>query len=174
MMSTAEIIRERPASPIPEVTFDAYGNCLWVLFEDNEYCQWCGIFGSGDLSYEGKLQKLRGDDFMVLVAGRLYRVSANDRKLRFASQERMLTGAVYDAERDLVIACDWLTLLCYDSRGLKWRSKRVSYDGITLDRVDEECVYGTVNDLTEDGALFQLWLDALYVESTADPYIIPP
>src|SRR6476620_10313185 len=105
-MPTAEIIRERPASAIPEVAFDAYGNCLWVLFEDDEYRQWCGIFGAGDLQYEGKLQKLSSIDFMVLVAGRLYRVDANCRKLIFASDERMLTDAVYDSKRDLIIACD--------------------------------------------------------------------
>jgi hypothetical protein len=72
-MSTAEIIRERPTAALPEVAFDAYGNCLWVLFEDDEYRQWCGIFGAGDLHYEGKVQRLRNDDFLVLVAGRLYR-----------------------------------------------------------------------------------------------------
>jgi hypothetical protein len=170
-MPTAEIIRERPASAIPEVAFDAYGNCLWVLFEDDEYRQWCGIFGAGDLQYEGKLQKLSSIDFMVLVAGRLYRVDANCRKLIFASDERMLTDAVYDSKRDLIIACDWTNLLCYDSHGLKWQSNRVSLDGISLDRIDEDCVYGTVNDLSDDGAPIQLWLDELYVESSVDPRI---
>jgi len=171
-MSTAKIIRERPASAIPEVAFDAYGNCLWVLFEDDEYRQWCGIFGAGDLHYEGKVQRLRNDDFLVLVAGRLYRVAANDQKLLFASEERMLTDAVYDHKRDLVIACDWTNLLCYDSNGLKWRSKRVSFDGISLDRIDEDRVHGTVNDLSDDGASFTLWLDELYVESNVDPGIL--
>jgi hypothetical protein len=170
-MPTAEIIRERPASAISEVAFDAYGNCLWVLFEDDEFRQWCGIFGAGGLHYEGKLQRLRNDDFLVLVAGRLYRVTANDRKLRFASDERMLTDAVYDHKRDLVIACDWTNLLCYDSNGLKWRSKRVSLDGISLDRIDDDCIHGTVNDLSDEGASFTLWLDELYVESTIDPRI---
>ena len=151
-MSTAEIIRERPASAIPEVAFDAYGNCLWVLFEDDDYRQWCGIFGAGNHNYEGKLQKLRNDDFLVLVAGRLYRFTANDRKLCVASEERLLTDAVYDHKRDLVIACDWTKLFCYDSQGLKWQSKRVSFDGITLDRIDDDCVYGMVNDLSDDGA----------------------
>ncbi|MEZ6109871.1 MAG: hypothetical protein R3C99_02445 [Pirellulaceae bacterium] len=171
-MATAEIIRERPASAIPEVAFDAYGNCLWVLFEDDDYRQWCGIFGAGDLHYEGKLQNVKNDEFMVLVAGRLYRVAANDRSLRFASEERMLTDAVYDRKRDWVIACDWTNLLSYDSNGLKWRSKRVSFNGIALDRIDDDCVYGMVNDLSDDGASFTLWLDALYVESNVDPRIL--
>ena len=171
-MATADIIRERPVSAIPEVAFDAYGNCLWVLFEDDEYCQWCGIFGAGDLHYEGKLQNLKNDEFMLLVAGRLYRVAVNDRSLRFASEERMLTDAVYDGQRDLIIACDWTNLLCYNVNGLKWRSKRVSFDGITFERVDEDCVYGTVNDLSDDGASFTLWLDAFYVESDVDPRIL--
>src|SRR5262245_33807820 len=128
-MSTAEIIRERPASAIPEVTFDAYGNCLWVLFEDDEFRQWCGIFGAGDLQYEGKVQKLVNDEYLVLVSGRIYRVDANNRRLLFASTERMLTDVIYDPKRDLVISCDWTKLLCYDTSGLKWNSKRVSYDG---------------------------------------------
>lgn len=171
-MATAEIIRERPASATPEVAFDAYGNCLWVRFEDDDYRQWCGIFGAGDLAYEGKLLGLRDDHFFVLVSGRLYRVAANDRKLMYASNERMLTDAIYDRKRDLVIACDWTNLLCYGSHGLEWRSDRVSIDGISLERVDEDCVYGTVNDLTPDGATFALWLDALFVESNADPWIL--
>ncbi|QDU73101.1 hypothetical protein Pan97_00680 [Bremerella volcania] len=171
-MATAEIIRERPAWVIPEVAFDAYGNCLWVLFEDDEYRQWCGIFGAGNLHYEGKLQNLTTDEFMVVVAGRLYRVAANDRSLRMASEERMLTDAVYDRHRDLIIACDWTHLLCYDANGLKWKSKRVSLDGIAFDRIDEDCVYGTVNDLSDDGASFTLWLDALYVDSDVDPRIL--
>jgi hypothetical protein len=171
-MATAEIIPERPASAIPEVAFDAYGNCLWVRFEDDDYRQWCGIFGAGDLHYEGKLLDLRDDHVLVLVAGRLYRVAANDRKLVYASDERMLTDAIYDRKRDWVIACDWTNLLCYGSHGLKWRSDRVSIDGISLERMDEDCVYGTVNDLSQDGAIFTLWLDALYVESNADPRIL--
>lgn len=171
-MATAEIIRERPTSAIPEVAFHATGNCLWVLFEDDAYCQWCGIFGAGDLHYEGKLQNLQSGDFLVLAAGRLYRIGVNERKLVFASDERMLTDVIYDRHRDVIIACDWTNLLCYDSRGLKWRSKRVSLDGVALERIDEDCVYGTVNDLSDAGAPFKLWLDALEVESKVDSRIL--
>ena len=164
-MATATILRERPRAAFPEVTFDAYGNCLWVLFEDDEYRQWCGIFGAGDLQYEGKVEVLRSDDFMVLVAGRLYRVNSNRRELVFASDERKFTDAIYHHNRDLVIACDWTNLYCFNSQGLQWQSKRISWDGISLDRLDGDCLYGSAADL-HDPVQFTLYLDAMHVEST--------
>jgi hypothetical protein len=172
-MASAEIIRERPALAIPEIVFDAYGNCLWVLFEDDDYRQWCDIFGAGDLQYEGKVTSLRDDEFMVLVAGRIYRVAAHRRVLMFASQERMLTDSVYDPKRDLIVGCDGTHLYCYDGKGLRWRSNRMSRFKISLDRLDEDCLYGTVNDLSDQVRSFTLWLDARYVESDIDPFIFP-
>ena len=121
-MTTATIVRERPIQMIPEVAFHALGNCLWVLFEDVNYRQWCGIFGAGNLSSEVKL-----DDtgFAVLVSGKLYRVNANSRDLRFVSEEQELTDAVYSPERDLIVSCDWSNLYTYTKRGRSWRSGRV-------------------------------------------------
>ena len=112
-MSNAEIIRECPASAIPEVPIYVYGNCRWVISKTMITVNGAA-YRAGNHNYEGKLQKFRNDDFLVLVAGRLYRITANDRKLCVASEERMLTDAVYDHKRDLVIACDWTKLFCYD------------------------------------------------------------
>jgi hypothetical protein len=168
-MPTAQIIRERPMVAIPEVTFDAIGNCLWVLFEDDDYRIWCGIFGAGELHYyEGKTQHLNEDDYLVLVAGRLYRLNASTRSLTFASEERMLTDAVYVPSRDLVIACDFTNLFGYYADGTKWRSDRVSFDGIKLNRVDNDAVYGFVDDLNEVGTPFTLYFDGMRIEAELD------
>ena len=167
-MPTAQIIRERPTAPIPEVAFDAIGNCLWVLFEDDEFRTWCGIFGAGELHYEGKLQHLTNDDYFVLTRGRLYRLNANTRSLVFASEERMLTDAIYVPSHDLVIACGFTNLFGYYADGTKWRSDRVSFDGITLDRVDDDSVHGFVDDLNEVGTPFKLYLKGMRIESDVD------
>jgi hypothetical protein len=167
-MSTANIIRERPMAAIPEVTFDAYGNCLWILFEDDNFRAWCGIFGAGKLKYEGKLQRLSNDNYLVLAAGRLYRVSANTRSLVFASEERLLTDAIYVPSHDFLIACDFTHLFGYYADGTKWRSERVSFDGITLGRVVDDSVHGFVDDLNEVGTPFTLFLDGMHIESDVD------
>lgn len=168
-MPTAQIIRERPRATIPEVTFDAFGNCLWILFEDDDFREWCGIFGAGELHYEGKLQRLNNGDYSVLVAGRLYRVNVNSRTLVFASEERMLTDAIYVPQRDLMIACDFTNLFGYYADGTKWRSDRVALDGISLDRVDNDSVHGFFEaDVNEFVPPFTLYLDDMHIESESD------
>lgn len=168
-MPTAQIIRERPMATIPEVTFDAYGNCLWILFEDDDFREWCGIFGAGELHYEGKLERLNNDHFSVLVAGRLYRVNVNSRTIVFASKERMLTDAVYVPQRDLMIACDFTNLFGYYADGAKWRSDRIAFGGISLDRVDENAVHGSFDaEMSGFNTPFMLYFDDMHIESDSN------
>lgn len=168
-MASATIIRERPASYVPELSFDARGNCLWVLFEDDEYRSWCGIFGAGDLHYEGRVELLSGGDCAVLVSGRLYRVDVNQRVLRFRSDRSDLTDFIYVPARDLLVACDFIELFAYGRDGRLWRSGRVSLDGIALESADEDQVYGYVTgDYEYVSAPFTLYLDAMYVDSDVD------
>ncbi|TWT29971.1 hypothetical protein Enr8_46280 [Blastopirellula retiformator] len=62
-MPAATILRERPTASVREIQFHATENCLWVMFEDEEYTQWCGIFGAGTQRYEGKIIELSEGEF---------------------------------------------------------------------------------------------------------------
>ena len=167
-MASATIIRERPASYVPEVSFDARGNCLWVLFEDDEYRSWCGIFGAGNLLNEGQVELLNGGDCAVLVSGKLYRVDVNQRILRFRSEESELTDFLYVPARDWLVACNFIELFAYGRDGRIWSSGRVSLDGIALQSADDDVVYGYVADHRPVSIPFTLYLEAMYIDSDVD------
>lgn len=177
-MPSAKILRERPTASIREIQFHATGNCLWIMFEDEEYAQWCGIFGAGTQRYEGKIIELSEGEFAILVAGKLYRVNANSKQLAFASEQDDLTDVIYAPDRDLLVGCDYTTLYVFGPQGLKWKSERVSWDGIELVDVTDGRVNGFVLDLSNDveGEImapapkvpFMLFLDEMHFESEID------
>ncbi|TWT29973.1 hypothetical protein [Blastopirellula retiformator] len=117
-------------------------------------------------------------EFAILVAGKLYRVNANSKQLAFASEQDDLTDVIYAPDSDLLIGCDYTTLYVFAPQGLKWKSERVSWDGIELVDVKESTVSGFVLDLFNDveGEImapaqkvpFLLFLDELHFESEID------
>ena len=47
-MVEAQILSQPPISgTVDEVRFDAAGSCTWIKFTDENYGEWCGIFGHG-------------------------------------------------------------------------------------------------------------------------------
>jgi hypothetical protein len=142
----ATLLRRRPISgKYYERWYDARGNCASVLFEDNEYQDWLGVFGKGDLvRFSTSILFSIGSAAFVVAGGQGYVVDVNSGELRYRTICDRLVGAIATPNRDLVIACDYTSLYALTSTEQIWRSERVAFDGIRLEHATPGHLSGSV------------------------------
>jgi hypothetical protein len=112
--------------------------------------QWIGNFQRGD----GKLNAIyatpSGDTVCVVAGGRGYWVATPNPQ----QYELVMAYPIQDVraiiELELLIFADYTALVAYGTSGLRWKSRRVSWDGIRILRVDEQGVVGRAWDATKD------------------------
>jgi hypothetical protein len=131
-MVKATLLDQPQPNKFPEVHFDVSGLGTWVHFEDDEYEDWLGVFGRGDIVRERNfvVSFYTGGCALVSAWGRGYVVNVNTRTMVYRTSCDMLVGAVAIPGRDLVIACDWTNLYAYSCTAEVWGSKRIASDGI--------------------------------------------
>ena len=132
----AEILRSPPISgTIPEVRFQAVGDCTWVWFEDGAGDEWAGIFGRGPATTDRVALMNGGPLAFVVAGGRGALVDIERRTLRYWAAAEHLTDVIAVPGRDFVVACDWWQMWAFGSKAPEplW-VQAVAGDGIKLDR----------------------------------------
>jgi len=142
----ATLLRSRPISgKYHERWYDARGNCASVLFEDNEYQEWVGVFGKGGLvGFSVSIPFSTGSAAVVVAGGQGYVVDVNSGELKYRTTCDCLVGASAIPNRDLVIACDHTNLYALTSTEQIWQSERVALDGIRFEHATREQISGSV------------------------------
>lgn len=129
----AEIPREPLLSgDYPEHWYDAGSFCTRVLFEDEDYNEWVGVFGqSRDSTGLSKaIQFGQGSSAFILARGQGYIIDINSKALFHKTECDWLQDAIAIPNHNFIVACDWTDLYAYSNEGLLWQSNRIATDGI--------------------------------------------
>ena len=142
----AQLLKSPPISgTYDERWYDAVGNCRWVLFEDENYEDWVGVFGQGDWTrFSTALVFSASMSALVVSCGKGYVVDVNSGELYYHTECDSLVGAIGVPNRDLIIGCDFRYLYALTSKGQIW-SECIAFDGIQLEQA------------TPDGLLGRAW-----------------
>ena len=141
-----EILDKPPISgSMPEIQFDAKGDCTWVKFGDG-FDEWAGVFGKGYNSGNMDAAVLfnSGQHAFVIAGGQGYVVNIADKSLVYKTPEDYLQGVIAIPNRDLIITCDYTKLKLYDSNRKLWESDRMALDGIKFTGVTSYKVSGYI------------------------------
>ena len=143
----AQLLEKPPISgTYPERWYDAVGECSWVLFEDENYEDWVGVFGQGDMvRFSAALLFDTTAVAFIVSHGRCYIVDINSGELRYRTKGEDLVDIIAVPGRDLIIATDAYTRLCaFTSVGKVWHSGSVAADGIRYKEATTDRVRGQV------------------------------
>lgn len=146
----AEMLKSRPQSgQFPELHFDAYDETISVKFEDQNYSEFCGVFGGG-FGSRCDLAQISGRAFIISF-GQGYIFDIERRELVHKTECDQLEGVLDAKFGGYFVAHSQIRLFVYAS-GLVWSSPRVSADGILMDKVCDGVVHGRVYN-------FSKWVD---------------
>ncbi|MBU1168120.1 MAG: hypothetical protein KKD44_01010 [Proteobacteria bacterium] len=143
----AEILTSHPLSgEFDELYFDSFGDTTCVKFEDDNYLEYCGIFGGG---FGGGSNVSFHDNIAFVVAhGQGYVFDINKRAIIHKTDNDHLKGAIYTDFNNYFLAYNLTNLFVFDST-LVWDSQRVSADGIKIDIIEKGIVTGKVFNFSE-------------------------
>jgi hypothetical protein len=139
-----KLLDHRPHSgEYTERWYDAVGDCINVLFEDDEYNDWLGVFGSGGV---GSLRRAlifpTTSTALIIAGGHGYVVNGNTGVLSYRMDCDAWQDVVIVPGHDLIMGCDFTKLYGVTSNGLQWKSDRVALDGILLKEVTPDYLIG--------------------------------
>lgn len=106
---------------------------------------WIGSFAYGHMMkfLSSTVTNGPAEDWVTIVAaGDAYLVNVFDPR----SWVEVKVAPVMDVraltDSGLVVFADFCELTAYDAAGIKWRTERLAFDGLRIDRVDHSGVYG--------------------------------
>jgi hypothetical protein len=131
---------------IPKFTSTCRVSAHGCHFEDDEYEDWLGVFGRGDVVRERNVAVsfYTGGCALVSAWGRGYVVNVNTRQLVYRPESDMLVAAVAIPGRDFVIACDYNHIHAFGCNTQIWRSKRIAGTYVEFLEVTPDAVSGRV------------------------------
>lgn len=117
------------------------GLLLKVVPESAE--PWIGIFGFGDSSGMTEVYSCpNANRICVISRGNGYMVSSDEPTNYEEIKAYPVLGVYASIDHNLIIFHDFTDLVGYGKDGLAWRSKRLSYDGIKVDQLDGDFLFG--------------------------------
>lgn len=144
----ATLLKSRPLSgEFEELIFDIKDECICVKFEDEDYLEYCGIFGGGFGSHSGLV--LLEETAFVLSFGQGYIFDINNRSLIYKTENDALICLKSYEPKKYFVASNQLSIFVFSKQGLVWSSGRVSSDGIKIEEVVNDIAYGKVYDFTK-------------------------
>lgn len=150
----AEILEFIPTSgAFEEVDFSTNDNhLLWIRFDDDNGSSWCGKFPLGFKANHSKIAHFAGNQFFVLSGGQGFFLDAKNRKIINRTESESIEDfLIYSGE---VVCNDGLHILIPSTEAPTWRSKRFSYDGIQFKSCEAGKIFGSFNDLSDEGSSF--------------------
>lgn len=124
---------------------------------------WIGIFAFGDIIKTGMNALYYMPDaksLCVVSQGCGYIVAASAPTQWETVKAVPVTDVKIVRSKGLIVFSDFTELIAYDGQGIKWITKRLSFDGHQLTGQNEQVITGTYYDLrTEAAETFEVNLD---------------
>lgn len=108
---------------------DAFSEGLVVEFIPKHGESWVGNFATGGRSVEGVHDNLGENAVLVVSGGNAYLVDTTEQ--RVILELWGVTHLRFESDLDLFVIADDCQVSGVGRSGIKWRSRRVSWDGIT-------------------------------------------
>ena len=152
-------ITSRPQSGLyEEIDFSYSNDLLWVKFIEDDYTQWLGKFQLGWKPGKCKISSITNTSCVAILSGGIINIfDFNERQILTTSKRDFYEDIQYLKKLDVLVITDGISIEIADPLSLEtiWESERVSWDGIKFDRHEERFIFGTLNDLSDDGANFE-------------------
>ena len=110
---------------------------------------WVGNFQPGLTHFEAVLPLPNGMSFVVIAGGQAYVIDPDERRqlMTFGGQ---IDTALVAPEVSLVILSNGIDLEAWNENSRRWKTRRISWDGIWDLKIDRGCVTGQAWDPFED------------------------
>ena len=126
----AQVLAEpTPSGDYRETGFDAVGTCTWVVFQPPDEEDWIGVFGRGSNTHNAVAWHGSGEAFVV-AGGRGYLIDTRERTLLHKTEWEFFVDVIVGPDPGVFVVADDLYLYGYDPNGRRWRTHRISWDGI--------------------------------------------
>ena len=112
-----------------------------VEFSPDKRSTWIGNFQRGVTSYNAVLPHFDGRTLTVIAGGQAYVIDPEDRRL-LATFGGDIDVALAVKPENLWVMGNGIWLEAWDSSGLRWRSRRISWDGMRNIRIENDKVKG--------------------------------
>ncbi len=162
----AEILTKPPLSgDYEEHDFSGSGNTLWVKFFDEEWTEWCGVFGLG-MKCVSLIHNIPNKPiFLVVAGGQGYFVNVNTRIIVDKTEWDDIEAIIYNDEIEAFVVSDGLCLAIIKDNKLIWASNRISLDGVTFFNSSGSIVKGILNDCSDEGCEFEFDVNSRAIKS---------
>jgi hypothetical protein len=121
---------------------------------------WIGIFAFGDITTNGLCGVYSMPDkekFCVVSNGMGYIVTSSDATIFETLDSIPITDVRCIKEKGIILFADYTEIMAYDSGGLRWQSKRLSYDGFKIISLNSDVLIGEFWDIrNESNSLFEI------------------
>lgn len=107
---------------------DSFREGLVVEFTPTRGERWVGNFELGSKPLQAVHEELGEDAVLIVAGGDVYVVNA--REQRVALEVPWVTDVRFEADLGVFLIADDLVVTALGRSGVKWRSRRVSWDGI--------------------------------------------
>lgn len=143
----AKLLSYLPISgTIEELHFYSDEDSVCVLFEDNNYDEYCGVFGGG---FGNKSDLAIKDNIAFIISnGQGYIFNIDNRLILHKTKCDHLVNVISFENEIKFVACSFTNIYIYNSE-LIWQSNRVSSDGIIFEKVEKDHLYGKIYDFTK-------------------------
>ncbi|WP_223640683.1 hypothetical protein [Corallococcus sp. EGB] len=114
---------------------------------------WLGMFAFGNVKGAGISRVLAMPDpqrLCVVSRGAGYLVPVRDPSAWEAVQALPVTDVRAVPSAGIVVFADFTELVAYGAEGLRWRTKRLSWDGMKIIQVTERSIIGEYWDMREE------------------------
>lgn len=115
---------------------------------------WLGMFAFGNVKGDGVSRVLAMPDperLCVVSRGAGYLVSVRDPSVWEEVQAMPVTDVRAVPSAGIVVFADYTELVAYGAEGPRWRTKRLSWDGLNIVQVTERSIIGEYWDMRTDG-----------------------
>jgi hypothetical protein len=121
---------------------------------------WIGIFAFGDITKNGLSGVYSMPDkekFCVVSNGMGYMIASNNATIFEIIDSIPITDVRCVKEKGIILFADYTQIMAYDLGGLRWQSKRLSYDGFKIISLNNDILVGEFWDIRNDAnSLFEI------------------
>ena len=118
---------------------------------------WIGVFAFGtqnQTGFSGVFTMPDPNKLCVVSKGKGYLVNVNDPKYCEIIDAIPIIDVHAIPTKNIVVFADYTKLVAYDETKIKWKTKRLAWDGFKIIMASEECIKGKYYDLRSEGDEF--------------------
>ena len=142
-----KILNKPPLSGLyDEVKVNINDKSIFVMFEDSDYNDFCGVFGGGATKYSSAT--IQNNIAFIVSFGQGYIFNINKRKVMHITTSEYIQNVNSTGYNNFIICNDNDEVFVYKNE-LIWKSGCISADGIIIDKIDGVIVKGKVNAFTD-------------------------